>query len=192
VDIPGSVLLSQSTFRSILEASARPGSVQPLDGCNDAPRPLSPGAAAIAVTLCDHDTPVWLDPPLSANDAVVQWFRFNCGCAITADPKGAAFAFTCDTSALVPLAAFNLGSTDYPDRSTTVVAQVESLETGKSLTLAGPGICGTAVLNARPLPVDVVERLAANRRLFPRGVDLLLVTATAVAALPRSVQIVEN
>jgi len=44
-------------------------------------------------------------------------------------------------------------------------------------------------LRASPLPLDIGDRLVANRRLFPRGVDLILATANEVAALPRSVRV---
>jgi alpha-D-ribose 1-methylphosphonate 5-triphosphate synthase subunit PhnH len=40
-----------------------------------------------------------------------------------------------------------------------------------------------------PLPLDLGERLLANRALFPRGVDLILVAPGAVVALPRSVRV---
>jgi alpha-D-ribose 1-methylphosphonate 5-triphosphate synthase subunit PhnH len=39
------------------------------------------------------------------------------------------------------------------------------------------------------LPPDFPARLAANHALFPRGVDVILVSPTAVAALPRSVSV---
>ena len=48
------------------------------------------------------------------------------------------------------------------------------------------------VLCAAPLPDDLPARLAANRALFPRGVDLILVAADEVAALPRSVQLAKQ
>ncbi len=35
----------------------------------------------------------------------------------------------------------------------------------------------------------MAERLAANRALFPRGIDLVLVTDDAVAAIPRSTHV---
>jgi alpha-D-ribose 1-methylphosphonate 5-triphosphate synthase subunit PhnH len=37
------------------------------------------------------------------------------------------------------------------------------------------------------LPSDFQARIAVNRALFPRGVDVVLVSPAAVAALPRSV-----
>jgi alpha-D-ribose 1-methylphosphonate 5-triphosphate synthase subunit PhnH len=186
------VLQAQSTFRAILDALARPGTVQPLGEAVDAPLPLSAGAAAVALTLCDHDTPVWLDGGLRGNDDVAQWLRFHCGCPLVENPRDAAFALVDDVDNLPPFEAFNLGTAEYPDRSTTIVLQVESFTSGTELTLQGPGISGRTSFCAKPLPADIAERLTANRALFPRGVDLLLVTASAVAGLPRSVRIVED
>jgi alpha-D-ribose 1-methylphosphonate 5-triphosphate synthase subunit PhnH len=190
------VFQAQSAFRAILDALARPGTVQRLGAVQrsgdavEAPAPLSAGTAAVALTLCDHDTPVWLDGGLRSNDEVAQWLRFHCGCPLVENPRDAAFAFASDIGNLPPFEAFGLGTAEYPDRSTTVVLQVESFERGTKLTLEGPGIRGRTSFSAEPLPQDIAARLAANRALFPRGVDLLLATASAVAGLPRSVRIV--
>jgi alpha-D-ribose 1-methylphosphonate 5-triphosphate synthase subunit PhnH len=184
------VFAAQSTFRAVLDAMARPGSVQPIGAALSPPSPLSRGAAAIALTLADHDTPVWLGADLAANDDVAAWLRFHCGCEIVADASRAAFAFT---GGPVPdFAAFNLGTADYPDRSTTLILQVERLQPGAGLVLTGPGIRERGRLLADPLPPDIVARLAANRALFPRGIDLLLATNEAVAALPRSTRVAEE
>ena len=75
-------------------------------------------------------------------------------------------------------------------RSTTIVLQVETLRHGPPLVLTGPGIRERAILHAAPLPDDMAARLADNRALFPRGVDLILVGPDEVAALPRSVRLV--
>jgi alpha-D-ribose 1-methylphosphonate 5-triphosphate synthase subunit PhnH len=184
------VLQAQSAFRAILDALARPGTMQVFGETVDAPAPLSSGAAAVALTLCDHDTPVWLDGGLRRNDEIAQWLRFYCGCPLVENPRDAAFAFASDIENLPPFEAFGLGTAEYPDRSTTVVFQVETFERGPKLVLEGPGIRGRTSFCARPLPPDIAARLAANRALFPRGVDLLLATANAVLGLPRSVRIV--
>ena len=60
------VLSAQSTFRSVMDAMARPGSVQRIVTANGAPAAMMRGTAAIALTLFDHDTPVWLDQLMSA------------------------------------------------------------------------------------------------------------------------------
>ena len=191
-NFPHSVLSAQSTFRAILDATARPGSIQSFSGVPEAPSPLSSGAAAVALALCDHDTPVWIDTGLSASAPVREWLRFYCGCPIAQNPREAAFAFAADPGALPPFEAFNPGTADYPDRSTTIVLQEQSFEAGPRLTLSGPGIRARVAFRAAPLPADIAARLASNRELFPRGIDLMLVTNQAVAALPRSVRVAEE
>ena len=186
------VLSAQSTFRAVLDATARPASVHSLSASVSAPPPLSAGGAALALTLCDHDTPVWLDADLRASDRVTAWLRFHCGCTVVDAPHEAAFAFVSAPLALLPFDEFALGTPDYPNRSTTVLVQVESLRSGTSLVLTGPGIPGHRTFRAAPLPDDMPARLAANRGRFPCGIDLLLVTANEVAALPRSVRIVRE
>ena len=52
-----------------------------------------------------------------------------------------------------------------------------------------PGTTGGVHVWNDQLPDDMSERLEANRSLFPRGVDLLLVSADQIAALPRSVRV---
>jgi alpha-D-ribose 1-methylphosphonate 5-triphosphate synthase subunit PhnH len=184
------VMAAQSTFRAVLNATARPGTVWPIEIELAPPVPLSRGAAAIALTLCDQDTPVWLDGCLGATEAIPQWLRFHCGARIVDDPADASFAFAGNATELPDFAHFNLGSVDYPDRSTTIVIMVDSLQSGPPLILAGPGIRSQQTLRAVPLPHDIAERVANNHSLFPRGVDLLLVSADAVAALPRSVRLI--
>ena len=90
---------------------------------------------------------------------------------------------------MLPFDAFALGSLEYPDRSTTLVVQVESLDQGNGVVLSGPGIPGTRLFAAAPLPARFRTQLIANREMFPRGVDLVLVSETAVVALPRSVRV---
>jgi alpha-D-ribose 1-methylphosphonate 5-triphosphate synthase subunit PhnH len=179
-------LAAQSTFRTVMDAMARPGTVRRLDGIA-APAPLSPVAAAIALTLLDYETPFWLDAPLAAAPEVARWIAFHTGAPRAADPARAAFAFVADSAAAPPFETFALGSQEYPDRSTTLVLQVDRLCEGEGLTLRGPGIAGSRRLAASPLPGDLLDRLSENRALSPRGVDLVLATADAVAALPRSV-----
>jgi alpha-D-ribose 1-methylphosphonate 5-triphosphate synthase subunit PhnH len=180
------VLAAQATFRTVMDAMARPGTVRQLAGIAG-PAPLSPAAAAIALTLLDYETPFWLDPPLAAAPQVSRWISFHTGAPRTHDPATAAFAFVADSAAAPPFDTFALGSQEYPDRSTTLVLQVEHLREDAGLVLRGLGIAGTRRLAASPLPADFLARLAYNRARFPRGVDVVLAHADAVAALPRSV-----
>jgi alpha-D-ribose 1-methylphosphonate 5-triphosphate synthase subunit PhnH len=182
-------LASQGVFRAVMEAMARPGQAQLLGSRLAAPPPLSLAAAAVALTLLDYETPFWLDQALAAAPEVAAWFRFHTGAPPTADPAQATFAFVSDPAGMPAFDAFSAGSLEYPDRSTTLVLQVASFGHGDGLALCGPGIAGTRAFSAAPLPPDFRARLIANREMFPRGVDLILVAPDAVAALPRSIRV---
>jgi alpha-D-ribose 1-methylphosphonate 5-triphosphate synthase subunit PhnH len=182
---------AQSVFRAVMDAMARPGTAQSLAPAVTPPPPLSCGAGAVALTLLDYETPVWLDAPLAASADVTQWLRFHTGAPITDDPKRAAFAFIADAGTAPDFAAFALGSPEYPDRSTTLVLQVHQLSGSTSLRLRGPGLAEETALSVAPCPEDFADRLRKNHALFPRGVDFLLVTGVAVVALPRSTLVEE-
>jgi alpha-D-ribose 1-methylphosphonate 5-triphosphate synthase subunit PhnH len=182
-------LASQAVFRTVMEALARPGLARPLPSRLAAPPPLSPTAAAVALTLLDYESSFWLDPRLAAAPEVAGWLKFHTGAPQATSSAQATFAFVSDPAAMPPFEVFSPGSLEYPDRSTTLVLQVASFSHGEALALSGPGIAGTTSFSAAPLPPDFRARLIANRATFPRGVDLILVSEDAVAALPRSIRI---
>ena len=73
------VLESQTVFRSIVNAMARPGIVEPLTPLVDPPAGLSASSAAIACTLADGDTLLWLDKALASAASVREWLAFQTG-----------------------------------------------------------------------------------------------------------------
>ncbi|MCC6946807.1 MAG: phosphonate C-P lyase system protein PhnH [Bradyrhizobiaceae bacterium] len=187
------VSANQATFRAVMDAFARPGSVRALTAAELAPPPpLSRGAAAVALALLDYETPVWLDTRLAAERSIADWLRFHTGAPLIVEPGRAAFAFIDDAARMPPFEAFSLGSEEYPDRSTTLVIRVDGFGTTAPLTLTGPGIAGRREFSFAPAPADFPARLIANRALFPRGVDLLFVADEAAAALPRSTRLIER
>ena len=56
--------------------------------------------------------------------------------------------------------------------------------------LRGPGIDGSAMLRATLEPNNLFERLAINETLFPRGIDLLLVSGEEIVAIPRTTRLI--
>ncbi|WP_298984260.1 phosphonate C-P lyase system protein PhnH [uncultured Roseibium sp.] len=184
---------AQECFRAIMNAMARPGTEQLIreDGLVP-PAPLTPTVAAIVLTLLDYDTPVWLDRPLMTSDAVKSFLRFHTGAPIVKEPVEAAFAIVADPAHLVPLASFNQGSAEYPDRSTTVVLSSQEFGKHAPVTLEGPGIKDRAALSTGPLPPVFWDQVSANSRLFPRGVDLIFSGKGRISALPRSTRILPS
>ena len=182
------VTASQAVFRTVMNAMARPGSLHALDSELTPPAPLSASAGAVALALLDYETPFWLDPSLAAAPEVARWLRFHTGAPAVGVPEEAAFAFIAGP-AQVEFGRFCFGTMEYPDRSTTLVLQVERFADGAPLRLSGPGILGERIVSAAPLPADIASQLQENRALFPRGVDLILVSPSHIAALPRSMRV---
>jgi alpha-D-ribose 1-methylphosphonate 5-triphosphate synthase subunit PhnH len=186
------VLSAQSTFRCVMNAMARPGSVQRIVSAAGTPPAMMRGTAAIALTLFDHDTPVWLDARMQATADVANWLKFHTSAPVVADSSIASFALVADPENLPALDRFAFGSNEYPDRSTTLVLQVESLTDDPIVELRGPGIDGMAALRASIQPRDLFERLAINATLFPRGIDVVLVHHDSIVAIPRTTRLVRG
>jgi alpha-D-ribose 1-methylphosphonate 5-triphosphate synthase subunit PhnH len=181
---------SQSVFRLALGAAAAPGRIHDLPLQLAAPAPLHAPAAALLLTLCDFETAVWLDPPLTQGAGVVEFLRFHTGARIVASPADADFAAIADATSMPALAQFRQGTPEYPDRSATLIVQVESL-TARGWKLEGPGIRDMATFSAAPLQVDFARQLGRNRSAFPCGVDIFFATRDKLAALPRSTSVTE-
>ncbi|MDP2621215.1 MAG: phosphonate C-P lyase system protein PhnH [Hyphomicrobiales bacterium] len=180
---------AQAVFRKVMMAMARPGSIEPLPALCAPPEPLSASAAAVALTLCDHETPIWIDHPLTKCSAVADYLRFYTGAPIVAELARAAFALIADPAQMPPLSVFAQGSPEYPDRSATLVLQVGRVSHVAGAVLTGPGIPDQRPLNFLPMPEAFWHEARLNHMQFPRGVDLVFAAPRAFAALPRSTRI---
>ncbi len=194
------VLDCQSCYRAVLDAMSRP--VLPVRLPVLPPLPVPGGAfgsgmAALALTLCDGETPLWLQPELRS-EALHAYLRFHCGSPITADPGLAAFAFIISPLTMPPLNAFAQGSAVCPEQSATLILSAR-LSGPADVLAAGPGIGGpeTGRDTARPLacrglPPTFVEQWQDNRQAYPLGVDVLLLddnlsdNGPIMAGLPRT------
>jgi alpha-D-ribose 1-methylphosphonate 5-triphosphate synthase subunit PhnH len=185
---PDPVHDAQACFRAVLDAMAHPGRVTLLPNslAGLSHTPLGPAAISIALTLCDIDTPIWLD---QASAAAAGYLAFHCGAPFANTPDQARFAFIADAAALPPLDAFALGSDESPERSTTPVIEVSGLINNSGMSLRGPGICDEVRLGVTGLPTRFWAERVALAELFPRGLDILFVSGDKLAALPRSTRI---
>ncbi|QBX35281.1 phosphonate C-P lyase system protein PhnH [Paracoccus liaowanqingii] len=165
---------SAQGFRILMQAMAHPGTIHDLTLAAP-PAPLGRAAGTVLLLLADPTCPVHLAAP--APD-LAEWLRFHAGCPLSG-PETAALALG-RWSDLQPLDRFPVGLPDYPDRSATLIVELDRLENdGPRLT--GPGIKGHARLS---LPETAAFR--ANRALFPRGLDVILTCGDRLACLPRS------
>ncbi|ACI57385.1 phosphonate C-P lyase system protein PhnH [Rhizobium leguminosarum bv. trifolii WSM2304] len=179
---------AQSVFKMLMDGMARPGTIQTVRPDIAPPLPLGIAAGTIALTLCDHDTSVWLSQGL-AKSAVPDWLGFHTGAPLTTEKAEARFAFTEAGIPLCPFSLFASGTQEYPDRSTTLVIELSALEGGRRLALMGPGIQSVAEIAPVGLPETFLRLWTENRALFPRGIDIVLTSATRFLCLPRTTKI---
>ena len=181
------VLDAQAAFRGVLDAMAQPGRLIILAGAD---RSGGFGAVgAIALTLLDYETPVWLGADYDARFA--NWLRFHCSCPLVKDTQAASFAFLSGAE-LPDLAAFNAGNEKYPDTAATLVIAVPALVGGAAVSLEGPGINGRVVIAPQGLPSGFWAQAADNRAQFQMGVDILFAAGDAIIGLPRSTRIIQE
>ncbi|CAN5118528.1 phosphonate C-P lyase system protein PhnH [soil metagenome] len=179
---------AQTTFRCILKALSEPGLIQTLPTATNGPDPLGAACTALCLTLADLETPVWLDVEIHT-PAVESFLRFHCGCPLASDPAQASFGILNLPTSELTLERFAQGSLEFPDRSTTLLIQVTSLDGGPLRVLAGPGIPGTRSMHVDGLPSDFNRIWTANAACFPLGVDLIFCCGNTIVGLPRTTQI---
>lgn len=182
------VFEAQSVFRAFMDSFAQPGTVGRISALATPPSPLCRASGAVALTLCDHDTPVWLSPAL-AKSAVPRWIAFHTGASLTEDKGEARFAFIEKGGSVPGFDQFALGTQEFPDRSTTLVVEVEALTSGQPLIARGPGIKDEIEVAPLGLPDVFLDFWTANRAVFPRGIDLVLTAEDAVLCLPRTTRL---
>jgi alpha-D-ribose 1-methylphosphonate 5-triphosphate synthase subunit PhnH len=181
---------AQRVFRQLLQAMARPGQIVPIDRLPEAPKPLSGAAAALALTLFDLDTPIWLDEALRT--AAGDYLAFHTGAPVTADIAEAAFVLVTDGKHLPDLAKVARGDPEYPERAATIIVQVERMRIEAGHRLRGPGILGHVDIGVDGLAPEYWAVVRANQKLFPLGFDAVLVAGDMVLALPRTVVLDER
>lgn len=176
---PLSVTESQRIFRAVLDALARPGTLDRLPVIGGCPAPLLP-----LLALADLSTPVCLLGDGADWAGAVR--------ALTSAPVTAVSEARLVT-ALRPVTAAELapvrtGTASEPEEGALVTLAVNSFSrNGPSFHLGGPGVPGTAELNVDGLPPGFTETRRALTAAFPAGADFLLVAPDGrIAGLPRT------
>jgi len=173
---------AQTCFRAVLDAMAHPGRIIRVTGVSP-PVSLCIAAAAVLLTLTDHDTALWLEDGTAQN-----WIGFHTGAPFVTDPRQCAFALL---NRAPDFAQFSAGTHEEPETSATVIWQVGSLAGGRRFRLTGPGLREPFQLSIDGAGSDFAASWRANHALFPRGIDLILCAGDQLTALPRSTAIEE-
>ncbi len=169
-------------FRAAMNAMARPGQSFDITGATP-PEGISTAAGTLLLTLCDPETKLFLADDVDS-EALRAWITFHTGAPIVAAGE-ADFALG-GWDALMPLDQYRIGTSEYPDRSTTLIIEQPAFGAPNAV-LSGPGIKDQIKMD---LP-DVAQ-LQRNTVMFPLGLDFFFTAGTQVMALPRSSQISEE
>lgn len=176
---------AQQAFRAVLDALSRPGRCfaigKPISGLD-----LGPAMACLLLALTDDDTAVWWQ---QSDGAAADWLRFHTGASLCANSDNAAFAVLVSAAGMPPLATFALGLLESPERSTTLLIEVPSLDAGPAVEWRGPGIRDMQTVRIAGLPEHFWTQWQANHASFPQGVDIVFTCAGAALGLPRTTRV---
>ncbi|WP_158253742.1 phosphonate C-P lyase system protein PhnH [Chromobacterium alticapitis] len=179
---------AQQTFRAVLSAMAEPLLPRALPVLPPALPGLKASAAALLYTLADQDARVWL--PALPDDTIAS-LRFYTGMRVAELPEEADFIVITTGMPLPDLMSLKAGSAEYPDRSATLLIEVDGFGADQ-VEGSGPGFAAPRRFGAAGLPKDFWREWQRNHARFPLGVDAMLIADTHIAGLPRSARIREG
>lgn len=175
----------QLWFRAVLSAFSRPGKPIRCPNPVSPPLPLLGATAAIALSLFDVETPIWLEASLR-NRQVEEYFRLYSDVKLISSPEVCQFAVLSALSHMPALTTFSAGSPEYPDTSATLVIQVPNLDRGKRVVLVGPGIPDKVAIAPGGFDTAFWLQWDENCAGFPLGVDVILTDGDCIIGLPRT------
>jgi alpha-D-ribose 1-methylphosphonate 5-triphosphate synthase subunit PhnH len=118
--------------------------------------------------------------------------RFHAGVRLVQDPADADFALITEPASMPPLTMFAHGDLRYPDRSATLIMQVDGFRGNAGKRFAGPGIRDVEQLLIEGLPGEFWQQRAAMSAQLPLGVDLIFISGQRMVALPRTTRVLED
>ena len=187
---------AQKHYRTLLECTARPGTIGQLDDALlDVPSQLNRATALVALTLLSADSTFHL---VSGEPGADEFLRRET-LAQSAAAEKADFLLVQDASRIGEIERARVGVLAYPEQGATLILQVAALSPAPMkgalrLALTGPGIETEAVDYVLGAPENLFEILGKHNAEFPLGVDTYLTcdslsAGPCVLALPRATRI---
>ena len=175
----------QKHYRTLLQCTARPGTIGQLDDVLlEVPSLLNHATALLALALFSGDISYYL----SENEAAAANFIQRETFAKPASAEQADFLILTDGNRLEGLQQAKLGNLSFPDLGASAVLQVAAISPAPltdslRLTLTGPGIESEAVVYVLGAHETFLETLRERNAEFPMGVDSFL-TCDSLSAGP--------
>ncbi|MBU2699508.1 alpha-D-ribose 1-methylphosphonate 5-triphosphate synthase subunit PhnH [Sporomusaceae bacterium BoRhaA] len=178
---------TQRIYRLVLDAMARPGTVNSLSEFKlQPPAGLNQAAAAVALTLFDSETCFSVLP---SDQAISDYLRFNTGAAV-GSVSDAEFVLVNGREEAPEIHEMCCGTLISPEKGATLLMMVDSLVAtahGSKLVLRGPGIKDSSCLNISGLDKENIRAISELNQEYPLGIDVIYLDhAGNVACVPRS------
>jgi alpha-D-ribose 1-methylphosphonate 5-triphosphate synthase subunit PhnH len=168
----------QRAFRALLDAMARPGTVAEV-----LPHPQGgrlPHAVTVLEAMLDHEVSFAVAPEHAS--VIETLLRLTGSHHAALEDAG---YMLCEGEGISrALRAARTGTPEYPDRSATVIAMVESVSEsaptsrsageGAVLSLAGPGINGRRTVYVSGFTAELRKLFSEANADLPMGIDLVL------------------
>ncbi|NJK97815.1 MAG: phosphonate C-P lyase system protein PhnH [Bacteroidales bacterium] len=180
---------AQAHFRIILDSMARPGKVNNFGEIRiNAPGEFNPASALVAFALLNRDVTFF-----SATSAKEfnEYMVVNTH-AVPSEIQKADFVFINGAGNGDLLLETNVGILEYPEKSATIIIDVENIyDVPKDQTfeiiLRGPGVETEKRVYVRNISLSVLQALKEQNAEFPLGVDVILTDKEGnILCIPRS------
>lgn len=189
---------AQKHYRTLLQCTARPGSIGQLDDVLlEVPPPLNRASALIALTLLSSDSTFHM---YRSDGGPAEEFLRRETLSRPAAAEQADFLFIEDPNRIEEVENARSGSLAYPEQGVTVVLQVTAISPAPmsgclKLTLTGPGIETETTVFVLGAPETLFETLRQRNAEFPLGIDAYLTcdslsAGPCVLGLPRSTRVI--
>ena len=179
---------TQLCFRKIVKAMSEPGSLVTVPNVSGL-ESISSATAATLLTLTSHTTPLFIDPRIG-NPLLLRTLCLHTNVPIATTLEEAYFVLLSGNPFSYDLMALSCGSEVEPEKSTTVIVEVDGMHDGPCLKLPGPGIKTHRIISPR-LPGSVMNYLCNRPHAFPTGLDFLFTSGKKLFAIPRSTHVEE-
>lgn len=171
----------QATFRQLLDAMARPGTIAQAGAHGHAS-----GANAYVVTvleaLLDHEVAFATAP----GNPELEESVLRVTASHLAPLEAADFIVADGAGAEAALRAAKEGDPEYPDRNATVVLLVDAIGQGEEMVLEGPGINGTRAVRVAGFAPGIRALRDERNAELPLGIDLVLLARDGqLTCIPR-------
>ncbi len=174
---------NQGTFRELMNAFARPGSLAAIT-------PSSEGLLMdVLDVLLDHEVSFCV---LGKNKESMEPEITAVTGSRTADTGSADFVIFAAGDTGDELYKVKRGSLEYPDKGATVIYYGAVLDENKKIadhSFKGPGIAAGTGFTAPGIPEGELKKLSEINSEYPLGVDTVIISENNILCIPRSSKI---